>query len=51
MPGVWRAVEARYWPQPVPPRVLKVPPVVDLDGAPALESDVAHLVGWRRLCA
>jgi hypothetical protein len=48
---VWATVERLYWPHPVPPRVDKIPSVLDIDGAPALESDYAHLVGWRRLHA
>ncbi len=48
---VWAPVERLYWPHPVPPRVDKIPNVVDLDGAPALDSEYAHLVGWRRIHA
>jgi hypothetical protein len=33
----------------VPPRVDKNPPAPGPDDGPLLESDYAHLVGWRRL--
>ncbi|MBI3049017.1 MAG: putative sugar O-methyltransferase [Acidobacteria bacterium] len=37
---VWRAIEQRYWPHPMPAR-----------GEPGRAPDWAHLVGWRRLLA
>jgi hypothetical protein len=47
-PRVWSPLEQRYWPNPVPPRVDKNPPA-GLEDGPLLESDYAHLAGWRRL--
>ena len=48
-PAVWGPIEERYWPHSVPARTERMVRAVDLDGNPPIESDCAHLIGWKRL--
>ena len=51
VPRIRKALEPLYWPNAVPPRVEHYPPVSSVVGGPGLESDYAHVAGWRRLRA
>jgi hypothetical protein len=47
-PPVWREIETRYWPHPIPPRLDASVFAVSADHAPQFD-DYAHLIGWRRI--
>lgn len=46
------AVRQFYWPHPIPARRERwAPAVMGVDPEPRPDTEEAHLVGWRRLCA